>query len=94
MVALGGFFEKKKCILVQAVFCWTLAENTHVIYHATFEGGSGGVGGQGENKASACFGSATEFSENSTRNPFQYSTAEIRREKGCGKRRGKKSEKF
>ena len=50
--------------------------------------------GQGENKASACFGSATEFSENSTRNPLQYSTAEIRREKGCEKRSEKKSEKI
>ena len=40
------------------------------------------------------FWSATKFSENSTRNPLQYSTAEIRREKRCEKRREKKKWKI
>ena len=60
MVALGGFFEKKKN-LVQAVFCWTLADNTHVIYHATFEGGSGGVGGKGKTRPRRVSGRQLNF---------------------------------
>ena len=60
MVALGGFFEKTSICSRQS-FCWTLADNRHVIYHATFEGGSGGVGGKGKTRPRRVSGRQLNF---------------------------------
>ena len=38
-----------------------MADNTHVIYHATFEGGSGGVGGKGKTRPRRVSGRQLNF---------------------------------
>ena len=79
---------------MQADSCWTLADNTHVIYHATFEGGSGGVGGKGKTRPRRVSGRQLNFQKTQLGIRFNIPPRKFAAKKGVKNAVKKKSEKI